>query len=99
MVSSTLLQDHGGRVHDMAEAENVPHEAESIPYSRLAGAGFRQPAPGTILNFGKTVFVRWNRRSIVFRLVARPNGFIECLKTGIIRFRQEDRPGMADGGT
>lgn len=70
-----------------------------FPYSHLAGADFHQPALGVILNFGKIMLIQPNRKVIVFRLVARPNEFIERLRTEIIRFRQESEPGTADGGT
>jgi len=69
-----------------------------FPYSQLAGADFPQPALGVILNFGKIMLVLPNRKVVVFRLVARPNEFIERLKTEIIRFSQENEPGRADGG-
>lgn len=69
-----------------------------FPYSQLAGADFHQPALGVILNFGKIMLILPNRKVVVFRLVARPNEFIERLREEIIRFSQENEPGSADGG-
>ncbi len=63
-----------------------------FPYSEIAGADFHQPALGVMLNFGKIMIMHSSGKVMVFRLVARPNEFVERLKGEIIRSRQENEP-------
>jgi len=70
-----------------------------FPYSQIAGADFHQPALGVMLNFGKIMIMHSSGKVIAFRLVARPNDFVERLKRELIRFRQENEPVPTDTAT
>ena len=70
-----------------------------FPYTEIAGADFHQPALGVMLNFGKIMIMHSSGKVMVFRLVARPNEFVERLKGEIIRSRQENEPVPTGNGT
>lgn len=57
-----------------------------LPYTKLAGADFFKPALGMIMGFGKIMILQKDSKApIVFRLVAKPDDFVEKLKREIIR--------------
>lgn len=60
-----------------------------IPYDKLGGADFFQPALGNLLNFGKIYILRKDGHAIIFRLVAKPEDFANRLKQEIIRHNQQ----------
>ncbi|MBP7529779.1 MAG: PH domain-containing protein [Syntrophorhabdaceae bacterium] len=68
-----------------------------FPFSQIAGADYHQPALGVILNFGKVMIMHTTGKTIVFRLVAKPNDFVERLRREVDRFRQEQEPGPTGG--
>jgi uncharacterized membrane protein YdbT with pleckstrin-like domain len=68
-----------------------------FPFSQIAGADYHQPALGVILNFGKVMIVHTTGKTIVFRLVAKPNDFVERLRRELDRFRQEQEPNPTGG--
>jgi len=68
-----------------------------FPFSQIAGADYHQPALGVILNFGKVMIIHTTGKTIVFRLVAKPNDFVERLRRELDRFRQEQEPGPTGG--
>ncbi|HOC45215.1 MAG: hypothetical protein PHT96_10800 [Syntrophorhabdaceae bacterium] len=63
-----------------------------IPYTTLAGADFFKPALGVILGFGKVMILRKDNKTIVFRLVAKPEDLVEKLKKEIILAHEAIRP-------
>lgn len=54
-------------------------------YTELAGADFFKPALGVMLGFGKVMILRKDNKTVVFRLVAKPDDLVEKLKKEIIR--------------
>lgn len=56
-----------------------------IPYTELAGADFFKPALGVMMGFGKVMILRKDNKTVVFRLVAKPDDLVEKLKKEIIR--------------
>jgi hypothetical protein len=56
-----------------------------LPYKDLAGADFFKPALGVMMGFGKIMILRKDTKTMVFRLVAKPDNFVEKLKKEIIR--------------
>jgi uncharacterized membrane protein YdbT with pleckstrin-like domain len=68
-----------------------------FPFSQIAGADYHQPALGVILNFGKVMIMHTTGKTIVFRLVAKPNDFVERLRREVDRFRQEQEPNPTGG--
>jgi hypothetical protein len=54
-------------------------------YTELAGADFFKPALGAIMGFGKVMILLKDKKTVVFRLVAKPDDFVEKLKKEIIR--------------
>lgn len=56
-----------------------------LPYTKLAGADFFKPALGVIMGFGKVMILQKDKRTIVFRLVAKPEDLVEKLKNEILR--------------
>jgi hypothetical protein len=68
-----------------------------FPFSQIAGADYHQPALGVILNFGKVMIIHTTGKTIVFRLVAKPNDFVERLRRELDRFRQEQEQGPTGG--
>ena len=56
-----------------------------IPYTKLANADFVKPALGVMMGFGKIMILRKDNKTMVFRLVAKPDELAEKLKTEIIR--------------
>ena len=68
-----------------------------FPFSQIAGADYHQTALGVILNFGKVMIMHTTGKTIVFRLVAKPNDFVERLRREVDRFRQEQEPNPTGG--
>ena len=56
-----------------------------LPYTELAGADFFKPALGVMMGFGKVMILRKDNKTVVFRLVAKPDDLVEKLKKEIIR--------------
>ena len=56
-----------------------------MPYTELAGADFFKPALGVMMGFGKVMVLRKDNKTVVFRLVAKPEDLVEKLKKEIIR--------------
>ncbi len=60
-----------------------------LPYTKLAGADFLKPALGALMGFGKIMILQKDNKTIIFRLVARPDDLVEKLKREIIRVHEE----------
>jgi len=48
-----------------------------LPYTELAGADFFKPALGVMMGFGKVMILRKDNKTVVFRLVAKPDDLVE----------------------
>ncbi|MBP1748957.1 MAG: hypothetical protein H6Q52_1496 [Deltaproteobacteria bacterium] len=57
----------------------------ALPYTKLAGADSFKPALGVMMGFGKIMILRKDNKALVFRLVAKPDDFVERLKKEIVR--------------